>query len=191
MPGVGLGLQDKTHSSVVPERFTVCGLPLALSEMLSKAVSGPMTQGINVTAIVQLALGAKEVPQVSPAATKSLALLPVIARLVMFKRASPVLLKVTVSVELAVAPGSSPKARLAGATEAVVGAAVVPVPERLTVCGLPLALSLMLSEASQLPLAKGLNVILMVQLRPAGSKLPQVLPCSAKSLALAPVIAML
>jgi hypothetical protein len=150
-----------------------------------------MTQGINVTAIVQLALGANKLPHVSPVAAKSLPLLPVIARLVMYKGASPVLLKVTVCVELAVPPGSSPKVRLAGATEAVVGGAVVPVPERLTVCGLSLALSLMLSEALQMPLAKGLNVMLIVQLWPAGSELPQVIPRRAKSLPLAPVMAML
>ena len=37
-------------------------------------------------------------------------------------------------------------------TRAAVG---VPLPERLTVCGLPLALSVMLTEAVRLPLAAG------------------------------------
>jgi hypothetical protein len=48
----------------VPERLTVCGLPLALSEMLSEAVSVPAMEGVNVTAIVQLAPAASELPQV-------------------------------------------------------------------------------------------------------------------------------
>ena len=51
----------------------------------------------------------------------------------------------------------------------------VPVPERLTVCGLPLALSVMLTAAVRLPLAAGVNVTLIVQLAPAGTELPQVL----------------
>jgi hypothetical protein len=51
----------------------------------------------------------------------------------------------------------------------------VPVPERLTVCGLPLALSVMLSEAARLPLAEGVNLTLIVQLAPPATELPQVL----------------
>ena len=76
-----------------------------------------------------------------------------------------------------------PKARLVGERLAK---AAVPVPERLTVCGLPLALSVMLTEAVRLPLAAGLNVTLIVQLALAATELPHVLVC-AKSLALVPV----
>ena len=50
----------------------------------------------------------------------------------------------------------------------------MPVPERLTVCGLPLALSVMLTEAVRLPLAEGLNVTLIVQWAPAATELPHV-----------------
>ena len=66
----------------------------------------------------------------------------------------------------------------------------MPVPERLTAWGLPLALSVMDSEAVRLPLAAGLNVTLTVQLALAASELPQVLVW-VKSLALAPVSVML
>ena len=66
-----------------------------------------------------------------------------------------------------------PKVRLVGERLTPVGA--VPVPERLTVWGLPLALSVMLSEAVRLPLAVGLKVTLTVQLAPAATELPQVL----------------
>ena len=50
-----------------------------------------------------------------------------------------------------------------------------PVPERLTVWGLPLALSAMLSAAVRAPLADGVKVTLIVQLAPATTELPQVL----------------
>jgi len=49
------------------------------------------------------------------------------------------------------------------------------VPVRLTVCGLPVALSVMVTEAVRLPGAVGVNVTLMVQLLPANTELPQVL----------------
>ena len=48
-------------------------------------------------------------------------------------------------------------------------------PVRLTVCGLPVALSVMVTEAVRLPGAVGVKVTLMVQLPPAGTELPQVL----------------
>ena len=76
-----------------------------------------------------------------------------------------------------------PKARLEGETLAP---GAVPVPLRLALWGLPLALSVMLSEAARLPLAEGVKVTLMVQLPPAATELPQVLVW-AKSLALVPV----
>jgi len=65
-----------------------------------------------------------------------------------------------------------PKARLVG--ERLTREAV-PVPERLTVCGLPLELSVMLTEAVRLPLAEGVKVTLIVQLALAATELPQVL----------------
>jgi hypothetical protein len=65
-----------------------------------------------------------------------------------------------------------PKGR---AVEERLTAGAVPVPERLTACGLPLALSVMLTEAARLPLAKGVKVTLIVQLPPAATELPQVL----------------
>ena len=65
-----------------------------------------------------------------------------------------------------------PKARLVG--ERLTRAAV-PVPERLTVCGLPLALSMMLTEAVRLPLAEGVKITLIVQWALAATELPHVL----------------
>jgi len=50
------------------------------------------------------------------------------------------------------------------------------------VCGLPVALSVMLTEAVRAPVAEGVKVTFIVQLAPAASELPQVVVC-AKSLA--------
>ena len=66
----------------------------------------------------------------------------------------------------------------------------MPVPERLTVWGLPLALSAMLSAAVRAPLAEGVNITVILQLAPAPTEVPQVLAW-VKSLALAPVTARL
>ena len=97
----------------------------------------------------------------------------------MLKAALPVLLRVTVWAVLVVPTDWLPKARLVGerpSTGAVpVAALCVPVPERLTVCGLPRALSVILTEALRLALAEGVNVTLIVQLAPAATELPHVL----------------
>ena len=71
------------------------------------------------------------------------------AKPVMLKVVVPVLVRVTVWAVLVISTGWLEKARLVG--ERLAGPVVlVPVPERLTVWGLPLALSAMLSEAARL-----------------------------------------
>ena len=69
-------------------------------------------------------------------------------------------------------------------------AGAVPVPVRLTLWGLPVALSVRVTAAVRVPLAVGVKVTLIVQLAPAATLEPQVLVW-AKSLALVPVSAML
>jgi len=54
----------------------------------------------------------------------------------------------------------------------VIGGA--PVPLKLTVCGVPLALSAMERDALSVPVAPGVNVTLIVQLAPAATLVPQV-----------------
>jgi hypothetical protein len=66
----------------------------------------------------------------------------------------------------------------------------VPVPDRLTVCGLPPPLSVMDALAVRLPFAEGVNVTLMKQLAPEARLDPQLLVW-AKSPELLPVIEML
>ena len=71
----------------------------------------------------------------------------------------------------------------------VVGARLgspAPVPERVAVCGLFVALSVSVSDALRAPAALGVNVTLMAQVAPAATLAPQVFVC-AKSVALVPV----
>ena len=63
-------------------------------------------------------------------------------------------------------------------------------PVKLTVCGLPLALSVMASVELLSRRPVGLNVTLIVQLAPAASELPQLLVW-AKSPLLPPLVAIL
>jgi len=90
----------------------------------------------------------------------------------MLKLALPVLLKVTLCAVLVTSTDWLPKARLVGER---LTTAAVPLPEKLTVCGLPVALSEMLTEAVRVPLAEGVSVTLIVQLALAATELPQVL----------------
>jgi len=66
----------------------------------------------------------------------------------------------------------------------------MPVPERPTDWGLPVALSVMARAAARLPAADGVKVTLMVQLAPAATEMPQLLVW-AKSVELVPKTAML
>ena len=65
-----------------------------------------------------------------------------------------------------------------------------PVPVRVAVCGLPVALSVTATAAARVPDAAGTNVTLIVQLAPAATDVPQVL-LWAKSPLLVPVTATL
>jgi hypothetical protein len=155
----------------VPVRLTVCGLPAALSEMLTDAVRVPAAVGVNVTLIVQLPPAATELPQVFVSA-KSAVLVPVMLMLVMLKLVLPVLLRVTLCARLVTPTFSLAKVRPEGDRLTWLER---PVPVRLTVCGLPAALSEMLTDAVRVPAAVGVNVTLIVQLPPAATELPQVL----------------
>ena len=85
------------------------------------------------------------------------------------KVVAPTLVSVTIWAGLVAPMPTAPKFRLEGES-----LAVVPIPVRLTFCGLPAALSVTLSIAVRVPDAVGLNSTLMLQLAPAASELPQV-----------------
>jgi len=97
----------------VPVRLTICGLPAALSEILTAAVRVPAAVGVNVTLIVQLLFAATELPQVFVSA-KSPVLTPVMLILVMLILALPVLLRVALCAGLVVPTFSLAKVRHEG-----------------------------------------------------------------------------
>ena len=89
----------------MPLRLIVCGLPLALSEMLIEPLKAPMVEGLNVTLILQDVFCARE-PGQSLLSTKG-ALGGVM--LLITSDAVPVLVSRTVLVELVVPTAWPPK----------------------------------------------------------------------------------
>jgi hypothetical protein len=172
----------------VPERLTLCGLPLASSVKATAALREPLAVGLKVTLILQLPPAVTLDPQPLVWA-KSPALAPVMAMLVTIKVEAPELLRVIVCAALVVPTAWLAKVRVAGERLAAAPVAA-PVPERLTLCGLPAALSVKATAAERDPLAVGLNVTLILQFAPAATLDPQLLVW-LKSLALLPLTAML
>ena len=80
----------KVKSSPVPVSATVCGLPTALSVMVTAPFLVPVAVGLKVTLRVQFALAATLEPQVLVCEESPLAVM-----LVMLRVALPVLLRVT------------------------------------------------------------------------------------------------
>jgi hypothetical protein len=142
----------------VPVRVTVCGLPVALSEMVTVAVRLPTAAGVKITLIVQLPCTASELPQVDVSG-KSEALAPVTAMLLKFKVALPLLVMVTVWAAALVPTDWLPKVRMLAERPT---AADKPVPVKFTVWGLPVALSVNTTDAVRVPAALGVNVTLRV-----------------------------
>jgi hypothetical protein len=190
----GATLATGAAATAVPVRPSVCGLPAALSVIDRVADRAPAALGVNVMLITHVAFGATAAPfvQVVPAAmAKSAALVPEIAAAaVMFRLALPVFLTVTACAALVVLTVWLVKATAAGVTVATGAAA--PVPVRVNVCGLPAALSAMLSAADRDPAALGVKVMLMTHAAVGATAAPfvQVVPdATAKSAALVPEIA--
>jgi len=95
--------------------------------------------------------------------------------LVMLSDAVPVFFRVTVFAALVVFTRWFPKVKLV-LDKLTEGA--VPVPERVTVCGLLLALSETVIAPDRSPVVVGVNVMLIVQFPPAATEVPQVLLCA-------------
>ena len=170
----------------VPVRPNVCGLPLALSAKLSEALRIPIADGVNVTLTVQVPMGGTVAPvQVSALLAKSLAFVPPIVTAEMVRLAVPVL--VTVSAWAALVVLISWLLKLILGADKLTRGAAVPVPLKVTVCGLLEALSLKFSEALRLPVADGVKVTLTSQAPLGVTVTPvQVSVLLAKSLAFVP-----
>ncbi len=149
----------------VPVRLVVCGLLPALSVTVSVPVRVPTTVGVKVTLTVHFALLATDVPQVFVCAKS-----PVTLTLSIVNAAVILFVNVTVVGLLVV-----PTVRLLNVTFAGDSVtACTPVPLRLTVCGLLLALSVMVTAPVAAPVVVGENVTEIVHFLPAFSALPHV-----------------
>lgn len=109
------------------------------------------------------------------------------AMLFRLKLAVPVFFRVTAELALVDPRVSVPKATEVGDSEAT---GANPVPVRLTVCGLLVALSVKETAAVREPVAVGVKVTPTVQLAPTTTPVLQLLVC-AKSLLLVPVMVIL
>src|SRR5262245_21022195 len=174
---VGASVTAGAGATPVPLSPTVCGLPAALDEMLTVAVRAPAAVGVNVTEIVQLAPAASVAGLSGQLLSwaKSPALAPASPMLEITSGARPEFVNVTLCAALVVPTSWLPKPRLVGDR---LTAGVVPVPLSGTVCGLPTALSLMLTLAVRLPAADGVKVTEIVQLAPTASVPGQVFVCA-------------
>jgi hypothetical protein len=169
----------------VPVRDAVCGLLPRLSAMLTEAWRIPVAVGENFTRIVQMAFcanvpGQLLVSEKSPGSAPT-RVMPLIVKLVL-----PVFVIVMLCALLVAPRAWLAKVRIEGVR---LTCPESPVPVRATDCGLPLALSAILTEAVRLPELEGVNVTLIVQLPFTVTTPPHVL-VSAKSPALAPVTEM-
>jgi hypothetical protein len=110
-----------------------------------------VARGLKTTLRLQLAPASNDRPQLLVSLNSS-ALVPVIARADILKMLLPTFVSVTLFEALTLPLLMEPKFKLVGESFAV-----VPTPVRLTVCGVPAALSLTLRAAVRVPLAVGRN----------------------------------
>jgi hypothetical protein len=157
-----------TGASPVPVNNTVCGEPIALSVTLTVPVLLPAAVGVNVTESMQDPPPAMLVPQLWLTAKS-----PEAAIEVRFKTALPEFVSVTVCAELVVSVVCDAKVSAVGA-RVTIGAVATPVPERVTVWGEPVALSVTVSAPVRVPATEGVKLTEMVQLPPTATLVPQV-----------------
>ena len=129
-----------------------------MSVMVMEPVRVPVAVGVNVTVIVQGVFGASELGH--ELAAKS----PLVAMLEMESVAVPVFVKVTFCDALVVFTNWLPKLRLVFERVTTGAFGAVPTPVKLTTCGLPPALSVMVMEPVRVPVAVGVNLTFRVQL---------------------------
>ena len=175
----------------VPFNETSCGLPVALSAMTSVAVNSPVLLGVNVTPMVQFEPAAK-VPvglqAFVPLASAKLPLSsPVIENPVNVTGPVPVFVTVTFCAGLVELIVCEANVSDVGDTVTVAGP-FMPVPVNITVCGLPVALSVKVIVPVRVPAAVGLNAIWKAQGEESTDKVGH---CAVVAPEKSPVVAML
>jgi hypothetical protein len=155
----------------VPESLTTCGLFAAPSVKVSVPERKPVAVGEKVTPTVHFAPAVMLPPHVLLATAK-----PALGVVLLNTRAMFWwFVSVTVLARLVVPTDTVPK--LNEATESVTG--VIPVPARLTVCGLFVALSVKVSVPATGPVAFGENVTPTMHVAPVAMPTPHVLLATA------------
>ena len=145
----------------MPVRDTLCGLPDALSFTETAPDRIPVAVGVKVTLIEQFAPAASVAPHVFVSAKS-----PLLVMLEIAMASLPVFESVILCAALVVPTGCAPKFRLVGVRLAT---GAPPVPASATMCGLPEAVSFMVTLPVMFPVVVGEKLTLMVQLAPAPS----------------------
>jgi hypothetical protein len=177
---VGVGFRETMGAVPVPVSGRRCGLPAALSVILTVAVRAPTADGVNVAAMLQV-LPAANVDVVRQSATpdplgvtrvKSAKFPEVvsIATLVIVNGPVPEFVSTEADCALVVARNWLPSAIVVGAR---LTAGTVPVPVSVMTCVVGVALSVIVMVAERLPVAVGVNVAATLQLALA-ARLPTV-----------------
>jgi hypothetical protein len=168
-------------------------LGVALSEKFREALSEDPVEGLNVRVTVQVPVTAGTGmlgTHVVEVIVKSAANVPVMPGLLVNTTAAvPVLARFTICCELVVPSLTEPKETLEGTS--TIGVPLgVPVPVKLTLCRVGVALSEKVSDAPSAVLNDGRNVTVTVQLPPAATGVPtlHVVTVIVKSELFAPVI---
>jgi hypothetical protein len=164
----------------------LCGLSPALSFSVSDAVLDPPAVGTNETLTVHVPAGRTVGPQVV-VCEKSPLFVPVKIIELMFSVSLPLFVTVTTCAVLVVATACVLKVSELGV---IVAVEPVPNPNKVAVCGLPDASSVIEIVAELAPVVFGVNVTVIVHELPAVNAVPQVLICE-KLAAFVPPIAML
>jgi hypothetical protein len=171
----------------VPVSVIICGLSAELSVSVIVAARDPAAVARNVTERLQFDPAATLLPQLLLAMAKSPGFPP--PRTVLEILSAPVPELVTVTDCAADVTPILPEPKLRDDADNVAVGTPTPVPDSVTCCGLPLALSVTVKTAERVPAAVASNVTEMLQL-PAAATLPAQLLVVAKSPAFVPVIAM-
>jgi len=152
----------------------------------SVAVRVPPVVGLNVTFAPQLAPAARLDPHVWLKILKSPGFAPASARLLIVIDEVPLFLSTAVFCPPMPPTATDAQLNDVGLTDALPPDVLPPVPERATVCGLPLPVSETVSVAVRVALALGLKAIDTPQLADAARLDPHVLLAITKSPGFAP-----
>lgn len=178
---VGFGDEIENCASPTPERATPCGLPVALSLMLSVPLRLPLAVGVNTTLAVQLWPGPRVLKRGGEAQVLVWVKSPVTLIVVISSVDVPVLVMVTVCAGVVEPTLVFAKVRVVGVTVTEV-AWVTPVPVTVMMWGLVGVLSSMLNSSVTDPVATGVKVMLRVHVPPRAATVPTQLFDSVKSL---------